>query len=267
MTMGNKQRIIYFLLILCFVLTGCDEPVEPDISNYLNTAGEIPKEIWESLDEETRETISEGIKYVALTFDDGPRCETTEPLLDGLLERDAKATFFVVGTQIACTGNENLVCRMKAEGHQVGNHTYSHVRLSTTQRDVALEEIQKNNVILENLLGEGDYWLRPPYGLIDSTRAALVKTPMIYWTLDPEDWKLLDAKKVADHVVANVKDGDIILLHDFYPSSVEAALEIIDRLQPEGYAFVTVEELFRIQGIEPENGVLYAAPNCVRPIC
>lgn len=265
--MSNKKLVIYLMFMFSALLTGCDRHTMADPAAYLNTAGEIPEEIWESLDERTRETIAEGVKYIALTFDDGPRYETTSVLLDGLLERDAKATFFVVGTQIACTGNEDLVRRMKAEGHQVGNHTYSHVRLSITQRDVALEEIQKNGVILETLLGEGEYWLRPPYGLIDRSRAALVKTPMIYWTLDPEDWKLLDAKKVADHVVANVKDGDIILLHDFYPSSVEAALDIIDRLQPEGYTFVTVEELFRIQGVEPENGVLYAAPDRVRPMC
>ena len=92
----------------------------------------------------------------------------------------------------------------------------------------------------------------------------LVKTPMIYWSLDPEDWKLLDAAKVSDLVVERVQDGDIVLLHDFYPSSVEAALQIIDRLQPEGYVFVTVEELFRTKGVTPEAGVLYASPCQVR---
>ncbi len=266
--MSIKSIMLYAMLLCCVSLSGCDEPTVPEISTYMANAGaEIPEGIWQSLDEQTRETLSEGIKYVALTFDDGPRCETTGALLDGLLERDAKATFFVIGTQIMCSGNGELLLRMKEEGHQIGNHTYSHVRLLAAQKDAVLEEIQKNAVILENVLGEGAYWLRPPYGLIDSTRAALVKTPMIYWTLDPEDWKLLDAKKVADHVVENVEDGDVILLHDFYPSSVEAALDIIDRLQPEGYVFVTVEELFRIRGVEPEDGVLYAAPDKVRPLC
>ena len=203
-------------------------------------------------------------KKIALTFDDGPRWETTEKLLDGLQQRGVQATFFVIGTQIGCVGNESMLLRMKEEGHQIGNHTYSHVRLQTAGRETVLEEIQKNEVILREILGEGEYWLRPPYGMIGQNQTDLVKTPMIYWSLDPEDWKLLDAGKVSDLVVEKVQDGDIVLLHDFYPSSVEAALQIIDRLQPEGYVFVTVEELFRIKGIVPEAGTLYASPGQVR---
>lgn len=267
MTLRYKNMILYILLMFCGILTGCDEKIEPELSTYLETVGEIPQEIWESMNRETREALAEGTKYVALTFDDGPRRETTSVLLDGLAERGVQATFFVIGSQVVCNENDTLLLRMKEEGHQVGNHTYSHVRLQSAQRDTVLEEIQKTNVILQNLLGEGTYWLRPPYGLIDSSRAALVKTPMIYWSLDPEDWKLLNAQKVSDYVVKNVKDGDIVLLHDFYPSSVEAALDIIDRLKPEGYTFVTVEELFRIKGVTPETGILYAAPDKIRSVC
>ena len=177
-----------------------------------------------------------------------------------------QATFFVIGTQIMCGENEELLERMIAEGHQVGNHTYSHERLLSAQESIVLEEIQKNDIILKNILGDGEYWLRPPYGLIDGSRAKLVETPMIYWTLDPEDWKWLDTQKVVDLVVGQVQSGDIILLHDFYPSSVAAALEIIDILQPKGYVFVTVEELFRIYGVAPEGGVLYASPENIRPL-
>jgi len=254
-------------LMICVCLTGCDTVIEPDLSRYMDASGEIPEEIWETLDKETQTALAEGTKYVALTFDDGPRRETTGILLDGLAQRGAHATFFVIGTQIACTGNEELLLRMKEEGHQVGNHTYSHVRLQTARRETVLEEIQKNEVVIQDILGEGEYWLRPPYGMIDSSRAECIKTPMIYWTLDPEDWKLLDAQKVCDAVLENVEDGDVILLHDFYPSSVEAALQIIDRLQPEGYVFVTVEELFRIKSVTPETGVLYASPEQIRPLC
>ena len=85
----------------------------------------------------------------------------------------------------------------------------------------------------------------------------LVKTPMVYWSVDPEDWKVLDADKVSEHVCSHVQDGDIILLHDFYPTSVEAALRIVDRLQEEGYEFVTVEELLRLNGTKAEAGKLY----------
>ena len=263
-TMGIILKLCYILLTVCVPLAGCDDPMEPEVSSYLQTQVEIPGEIWGQLDEQTKTAIAEGVKYVALTFDDGPRCETTSALLDGLKERGAQATFFVIGTQVMCAGNEGLLERMAAEGHQIGNHTYSHERLLDIEVSRVIEEIQKTDVLLKNILGDGSYWLRPPYGLIDSARAAQLNTPMIYWSLDPEDWKWLDAKKVTEFVTSRVKAGDIILLHDFYPSSVEAALAIIDRLQPLGYVFVTVEELFAIYGVEPENGVLYATPELIR---
>ena len=239
-------------VVLLFFLAACCEPVEPDLSAY--TAG--PAEVTAAEESE--------VKYVALTFDDGPRADTTGLLLDGLAERGVHATFFLIGEQVE--GNEALVGRMRAEGHQIGNHTYSHARLSRVDRDTVIEEIHKTEVVLTELLGEGSWWLRPPYGLIDEGRASLVRTPMVYWSLDPEDWKLLDAGKVTDYVVGNISPGDIILLHDFYPTSVDAALEIVDRLQMEGYTFVTVEELFRIQGVEPVSGLLYASPTRLRPL-
>ena len=184
--------------------------------------------------------------------------------VSALLERGAAATFFVIGQQIP--GNEALLRRMAAEGHQIGNHTYSHVRLLKAEKDMVVEEVHKTEVLLKEAVGEGDFWLRPPYGLIGCERSKLIKTPMIYWSVDPQDWKLLDKGKVVDAVLAAVQPGDIILLHDFYSTSVDAALEIIDRLQADGYAFVTVEELFRIQGVEPQEGTLYARPDRVREV-
>lgn len=260
------KKMVCFLMIALTIgaAAGCDETVEPDLSAYAGGPAEIPAEILGTMDEETKQTLVEERKYVALTFDDGPRADTTGLLLDGLLERGAAATFFVIGEQIK--GNEDLLRRMAAEGHQIGNHTYSHVRLLTAEKNTVIEEVQKTEVILKNLLGDREFWLRPPYGLIDSQRAALIKTPMIYWTLDPEDWKLLDAAKVVEYVVKNVQPGDIILMHDFYPTSVEAALKIVDQLQAQGYTFVTVEELFRIQNVAPEAGVLYASPTKLRPV-
>jgi len=215
-----------------------------------------------------RETSAEAtvpaknLKYVALTFDDGPRADTTAALLDGLRERGASATFFVVGEQI--TGNEALIRRMAAEGHQIGNHTYSHVRLEKAEDERIVEEIHKTEVLLTEILGQGDYWLRPPYGMVDLKRAELIHTPMIHWSLDPEDWKKLNAKEVSQQVLREIEAGDIVLLHDFYPTSVEAALTIIDTLQQRGYAFVTVAQLFEVYGVTPEEGVFYKTPTRIR---
>jgi len=260
----KKTICILMIALMIGAAGGCDNTVEPDLSAYTGGPAEIPMEILGAMDEETRQELVEEPKYVALTFDDGPRSDTTGMLLNGLLERGAAATFFVIGEQVR--GNEELLQRMAAEGHQIGNHTYSHVRLLTEEKNTIIEEIQKTEVILKNLLGEREFWLRPPYGLIDKQRAALVKTPMVYWTLDPEDWKVLDTNKVVERVVGAVQPGDIILLHDFYPTSVDAALEIVDKLQAEGYTFVTVEELFRIENVTPQAGVLYASPLKLRTV-
>lgn len=261
------KKIVCMLLISTMLLpaAACAGPVGPDLAAYgASGKAEIPVEILGELDEETREDLLEEPKYVALTFDDGPRADTTGRLLDGLLERGAAATFFVIGEQVPC--NEDLLQRMRAEGHQIGNHTYSHVRLLKADKDAVVEEVHKAETLLKEAVGEGEFWLRPPYGLIGSERAKLIKTPMIYWSVDPQDWKLLDKDKVVAAVMDAVQPGDIILLHDFYSTSVDAALEIIDRLQKEGYAFVTVEELFRIQGVEPQAGTLYARPDRVRDV-
>ena len=257
-----KKSIALLLAAACLLpVPACAQPVEPDLTGYAAGPAEIPKEILGELDPDTLENLVEEPKYVALTFDDGPRADTTGRLLDGLLERGAAATFFVIGEQIPC--NEELLRRMKAEGHQIGNHTYSHVRLLKADKD-DVEEVHKSETLLQEAVGEGSFWLRPPYGLIGGERAKLVHTPMIYWSVDPQDWKLLDKDKVVAAVLEAVEPGDIILLHDFYSTSVDAALEIIDKLQQEGYAFVTVEELFRIQGVTPQAGTLYARPDRVR---
>lgn len=261
------KKIMCMLLAAAALLpaAACARPVEPDLTAYdASGRAEIPVEILGELDEETREDLLAEPKYVALTFDDGPRADTTGRLLDGLLERGAAATFFVIGEQVPC--NEDLLRRMKAEGHQIGNHTYSHVRLLKADKDAVVEEVHKAETLLKEAVGEGDFWLRPPYGLIGSERSKLIKTPMIYWSVDPQDWKLLDKDKVVAAVMDAVQPGDIILLHDFYSTSVDAALEIIDRLQKDGYDFVTVEELFRIQGVEPQPGTLYARPDRVRQV-
>lgn len=216
---------------------------------------EIPEEILGELDEETLEGLVEGPKYVALTFDDGPRRDTTSVLLDGLLERGVSATFFVIGRQIP--GNEDLLRRMRAEGHQVGNHTWSHVRLSGRTAEETLEEVGRTEAALEEILGPGSYWLRPPYGLVDQQAEAAVDVPMVKWSVDPRDWESRNTEQVVRAILSAVEPNSIILLHDLYPTSVEAALQVVDALQAEGYVFVTVEELLERNGVTPEPGVLY----------
>lgn len=192
---------------------------------------------------------------VALTFDDGPRRETTTLLLDGLARRGIHATFFIVGTRVE--GREDILQRMAAEGHQIGIHSQSHkilAELSVAELSVEVEGLAQT---LANLLGQKEFMLRPPYGQTSRTLLKWTKCPVILWSVDPEDWSDHDVERQVAAVVSSVKDGDIILLHDIYYASVETALQVADALLEKGYRFVTVEELFAIRGITPEAGREY----------
>ena len=196
---------------------------------------------------------------VALTFDDGPRSSTTGPLLDGLALREVPATFFLVGNRIP--GNEDLVRRMAAEGHQIGIHTYDHVELKGLSRQDFDLQVGKTRALITQLVGEGNYWLRPPYGLLDKNAESWCGGPVILWSVDPEDWKDDDIDRIVAAVVEHVSDGDIILLHDLFPSSAQAALRVVDTLLARGCCFVTVEQLMAERGVTPEVGARYRKIN------
>ncbi len=191
-------------------------------------------------------------RLVALTFDDGPKRATTEKLLDGLSQRGVQATFFLIGKQIE--GNEDLVRRMEAEGHQVGVHTYDHVTLTGLSRTDFDAQVGKTRGILTQVLGHNGFMLRPPYGRVDDSVRKWAESPIILWSVDPEDWHKRDVQREVTHITTQVKDGDIILMHDIFPESVEAALRVVDQLRRDGYAFVTVEGLLAARGVRPENG-------------
>lgn len=205
-----------------------------------------------------------GPRLVALTFDDGPRRDTTSALLDGLKERGVPATFFLIGSQIQ--SNSDLVLRMAQEGHQIGVHTFGHVQVIGLDYWSFISQVEGTRWPLYELLGERELWLRPPYGLYDENVKRWADSPVILWSVDPEDWKDDNVQRIKNHVVSRIKDGDIILMHDIYPSSVEAALAIVDELTQKGYRFVTVERLLEDRGLYPEVGEVYTSvPPQFRP--
>lgn len=192
-------------------------------------------------DEETVEEVSfkELAPKIALTFDDGPSIYTEE-LLEGLKERNVKANFFIIGK--SAETYPEIVKRAAREGHLIGNHTYSHVKISRLSETKAREEIEKTNEILEKLIKKEVEYVRPPFGVWEEELEDLEMTPVM-WSVDPLDWTTKNIDEIVKKVVTQAKENDIILLHDCYKSSVQAALRIIDLLQSEGYEFVTVEEL------------------------
>ena len=181
------------------------------------------------------------IKKIALTFDDGPHPKYTEQLLDGLKERGVKATFFVTGEH--ATLHPDIIRRMQEEGHLIGNHTYSHIQLTSKNREEFKQQLIKTNEVLEKITGEDVTYVRPPYGSWDKSFESELNMFPVLWTIDPLDWCSDNADNVANKVVKKAGENDIILMHDYYESSVTAALEVVDELQKEGYTFVTVEEI------------------------
>ena len=197
----------------------------------------------------------EGPKLIALTFDDGPRRSTTTALLDGLSQRGVHATFFLVGANAEL--NRELVLRMDREGHQIGIHSYNHKMLTELSAADFYAEVDALRSLIKDITGQDRLALRPPYGKVNSAVKRLAGAPIIQWSIDPEDWSDDDTARQVALIVSQARDGDIILLHDIYPSSVETALQVVDILMAQGFYFVTIDELFAAKGIELENGKVY----------
>ena len=180
-------------------------------------------------------------KKIALTFDDGPHPYYTEQLLDGLKERGAKATFFVLGEHVE--QYPELVERMSEEGHLIGNHTYNHIQLTQRNSETFKEELVKTSELIENLTGQEVQYVRPPYGTWNKKFEKELNMFPVLWNIDPLDWSSQNVSGIVQKVTAKAKDNAIILMHDEYKTTVTAALQIVDELRKEGYEFVTVEEL------------------------
>ncbi len=180
-------------------------------------------------------------KKVALTFDDGPNPDYTPELLDELKKRGVPATFFVLGAEVE--QYPELVRRASEEGHLIGVHSYKHVNLRQLSDQQAVEQVNHTNEAIHAACGQYASYIRPPYGCWKEDLDYEVQMVEVLWDIDPRDWATTSADLVVQRVLQDVEENSIILLHDASESSVRAACMIIDRLQAQGYTFVTVEEL------------------------
>ncbi len=208
--------------------------------------------------EKKKEEAVKADKTVALTFDDGPS-SFTDRLLDCLEANNAKATFFMVGQEIY--NFPEVVKRMDSLGCELGNHTYSHTDLTSLESEGISAEIAGADEALLDLTGHGATVLRPPFGSIDDNVKATAGTPMILWSIDTLDWETQDVQQTVDAIMSQVQDGSIILMHDIFQASVEAAELVIPQLIEQGYKLVTVHELAKAHGIELQTGIAYGAMN------
>ena len=180
-------------------------------------------------------------RRIALTFDDGPHPYYTDLLLDGLAERGVKATFFLLGENIE--GREDVIRRMSEEGHLIGNHTFYHVDINSLSMEEACAEIRDTSEAIRAITGQQVEYVRPPYGNWNKELECQVMMIPVFWTLDTLDWKVKNTDRIVREVLEDVEENDVILMHDSYRTTVEAALRIVDELQKKGYEFVTADEL------------------------
>lgn len=189
-------------------------------------------------------------KLIAFTFDDGPSGASTKKLLDNLDKYNARVTFFCLGSRV---GNfKENVKRAYEMGNTIGSHTYNHLNLFKLDEEGIKKEITDTNIAIETIIGTKPIYIRPPYGNTNNDIKTTSGMYTILWNIDPEDWKVKNADKIADRIVDKARDGSIVLLHDIYMTSVEGALKAMEILEHDGYAFVTIDEMAKIKGINLE---------------
>ncbi|MEI8292771.1 MAG: polysaccharide deacetylase family protein [bacterium] len=182
---------------------------------------------------------------VAMTFDDGPHPKLTLKLLDILKERGIKATFFVIGKNVA--EFPEVAKRIVDEGHEIANHSWTHPQLTKLSPSGFATEISQTNDAIEKATGVRPTLMRPPYGAINANLTKRLNEEygltVVLWSVDPLDWKIRNAEHVSSQIIKNAAPGAIILSHDIHASTIDAMPAALDALQSKGYKFATVSEL------------------------
>ena len=197
----------------------------------------------ESVDQIRR--IRTNDRVVALTFDDGPHAVLTPQVLDILAGRGIRASFFVIGNRVVRA--LGLVARIAREGHEIGNHTWSHPHMSQLSDHAILDEIDTTARAVEMATGFSPVIMRPPYGEFDRRQSRMLRLarnlPTVLWSVDPQDWRRPGGWAISDHILANTNPGAVILSHDIVDDTVRNLPRVLDGLSAQGYRFVTISEL------------------------
>lgn len=194
-------------------------------------------------------------KYVAITFDDGPNPQTTPGLIEMLKEKGVKATFFMVGYNISAF--PSVVKNVYDNGHDIGIHSSKHSNYSLMKSDEVIEDIDKCSDMLYKIIKKRPYLVRPPYGSIKIDEINTKDYFFVNWNVDTLDWKSESPEQIAESALKSIRSGSIILLHDIYQTSCDAAGLIIDKLLEDGYRFVTISEFYDLNGKETDSKLHY----------
>jgi peptidoglycan/xylan/chitin deacetylase (PgdA/CDA1 family) len=194
--------------------------------------------------------------YIAMTFDDGPHATNTPKLLEIAAKRHIKLTFFVLGECVE--QNPTGLQREVAEGHEIGNHSWSHPNLAKLSDEAVRSQLKRTDDLIVKTAGVKPKLMRPPYGELTKRQRVLVNHDfgykVILWDVDPLDWKRPGPSVVARRIIAGARPGSIILSHDIHPPTIEAMPQVFDALLAKGFKFVTVSELLAMNkgGERPE---------------
>lgn len=209
------------------------------------------------VDDKEKDNIKEKkpLKYVALTFDDGPS-SFTEEIIDLLQKYNYNATFFVLGNKLNLNYKDILKKSIK-NGNEIGVHGYSHRSFTKMRQATMEEEITKTKKYIKNLTGYESTLVRPPYGNITKTIKNYNLGPYILWNNDTLDWKLRDANKISSRLINSIEDKSIILMHDTYLTTFKALEIILPYLKENNYVVTTVSKIYELNGITLENNNSY----------
>lgn len=186
--------------------------------------------------------------YIAMTFDDGPSATLTPKLLDLLAARHIKATFFVIGENVA--EHPEIVARAARKGHEIGNHSWSHPNFGKMSDDNVRSQLRRTDDAIRSATGNRPTLMRPPYGSITAREKHWIHDEfgyqIILWDVDPYDWKRPGPAVVRNRILKETQPGSIVLSHDIHPGTIEAMSSTLDALEAKGFKFVTVSELIRM---------------------
>lgn len=201
---------------------------------------------------------TDGFKYIALTFDDGPYDAVDERILDLLDDFDGRATFFVLGDRVEIF--PQTMKRIVEQGSEIGNHSFYHPDLTSLSSEEILNEINSTSEIVKDTTGYEISIYRPTYGMYNDHVLTTIPMPSILWNIDTRDWHTKNSQSIREELLF-AGPGSIVLMHSLYPETAEALEQTLPELYQEGYRFVTVSELFEKYGVELQNHTAYSKAN------
>ncbi len=180
---------------------------------------------------------------IAISFDDGPTPGVTEVVLDELKKRNIRSTFFMIGKRVVAA--PDLAKRVLAEGHEVCNHTFNHLKLNSLPDQQVDWEIQKTQDTIGEVLNQKPAWLRPPYGAFRKNQMGIPVSKdlgVVFWSVDPRDWSQPGEAKIVDTILTETKPGSIILCHDLHKQTANCIGQVLDGLLARDFEFINMSE-------------------------